>query len=363
MSETPFPRILNLRADEWVEVRSQAEILSTLDSHARLEELPFMPQMLAYCGQKFQVQKHAHKVCDTVNGTGARRLSNCVVLEGLRCDGLAYGGCEMKCTILWKEAWLKRVSDGQSGQPNPIAGCSESDIWAGTHRIQEKDGNAEPVYMCQAVQLPFATRPLSRWALWQYVEDYRSGNVGIAHILSSLFVLFMHDLAESGLGFGSAVRATYDMIQKMRGGMPYLFRRGRIPAKSKTPTANMNIQVGELVKIKKYEEILDTVDDKLNNRGMTFHAEMATHCGKTFRVSQRLKKIMNEKTGQLLVLKNECLVLEGLQCIGIYAKPIYCPRASYLYWREIWLERVNGHGVMSCASSQNGIQANTRNSS
>lgn len=343
MNESPKSITLRLRAGEWIEVRSRSEILSTLDSTARLEELPFMPQMLEYCGQRFQVQKRAHKVCDTVNGTGARSLSNAVILEGLRCDGVAYGGCEMRCTIIWKEAWLKRVTDGQDMQPSPSSTCSESDIWAGTRRPQEGEGGEGPLYRCQAVQLPFATQQLPRWALWQYVEDYRSGNARISQILSSLFALLTHDLAESGLGFGSALRSAYDAIQRVRGGTPYPFRRGRIPAMSRTPSVNTSIQVGELVKIKNYRDILETVDDKLINRGMAFHPEMAIHCEKTFRVSQRLKKIMNEKTGQLMVLKNECLVLEGLQCEGLFTKPIYCPRATYPYWREIWLERIPDH--------------------
>ena len=52
---------LNLRVGEVVEVRSEAEILSTLDANGRLEGLPFMPEMLKYCGQRFQVYKSAHK--------------------------------------------------------------------------------------------------------------------------------------------------------------------------------------------------------------------------------------------------------------------------------------------------------------
>ena len=39
-------RALNLRAGEWVEVRSREEIVATLDEDARLEDLPFMPEML-----------------------------------------------------------------------------------------------------------------------------------------------------------------------------------------------------------------------------------------------------------------------------------------------------------------------------
>ena len=37
-----------LRAGDWVEVRSKEEILATLDENGRLEDLPFMPQMLQY---------------------------------------------------------------------------------------------------------------------------------------------------------------------------------------------------------------------------------------------------------------------------------------------------------------------------
>ena len=106
MATRQISKHLGLNAGDWVMVRSKEEILSTLDSNSRLDELPFMPQMLAYCGQKIRVRYRAHKVCDTVNESGARKLSNAVVLDNLRCDGQMYGGCEMKCTIIWKEAWL-----------------------------------------------------------------------------------------------------------------------------------------------------------------------------------------------------------------------------------------------------------------
>jgi hypothetical protein len=73
---------------------------------------------------------------------------------------------------------------------------------------------------------------------------------------------------------------------------------------------------------------------------MGFHPEMVPYCGKTFRVKQRLHRIINEKTGRLITLKNSCLVLDGVSCYGRYAQPINCPRAMPPYWREIWLERV-----------------------
>jgi hypothetical protein len=65
---------LNLRVGEVVEVRSEAEILSTLDANGHLEGLPFMPEMLKYCGQRVRVYKSAHKTCDTIQpGSRTRR--------------------------------------------------------------------------------------------------------------------------------------------------------------------------------------------------------------------------------------------------------------------------------------------------
>src|SRR5262245_55265583 len=99
---------LGLKPDDWVIVRSKEEILSTLDKNGRLEELPFMPQMFQFCGQRLQVYRHVHKLCGAGRLQG-NRMFNTVNLKSVRCDGQAYGGCETQCMILWKEAWLKRA--------------------------------------------------------------------------------------------------------------------------------------------------------------------------------------------------------------------------------------------------------------
>lgn len=345
------PKRLKLRAGEWVEVRSVEEIMATLDASGRLEGLPVMPQMLQYCGQRFRVRKRAHKLCDTAYATGARKMSSAVFLDDLRCDGKAFDRCEMNCTIFWKEAWLKRAdppqgpdSGGGDGR-TPFVSASlpeegQAKIWAATRMESEIDGKRDITYICQATQILEATKPLTRWEPRQYIEDYTSGNARLSQILAGLLFVVYSTLVDSGLGFGSALRWLYDTFQKLRGGPPYPSRRGHLPLKSKTPTANLNIQAGELVRIKDYRQILDTVDEQLVNRGMSFHPEMVPHCGKVFRVQRRLKRIMNERTGKIMELKNPCLVLEGADCIGRYTKPLNCPRASNPYWREIWLERV-----------------------
>src|SRR6266511_204449 len=103
---------LNLRVGELVGVRSVEEILGTLDQDGRLEALPFMPEMLKFCGRRFRVYKRADKACDRIEFQGMRRMNDAVHLEGLRCDGEAHGGCQAGCLIHWKEAWLKREEPG-----------------------------------------------------------------------------------------------------------------------------------------------------------------------------------------------------------------------------------------------------------
>ena len=76
---------------------------------------------------------------------------------------------------------------------------------------------------------------------------------------------------------------------------------------------------------------------------MSFSAEMAPYCGGMFRVHKRVSQIIDEKTGKMLKFKNDCIILEGVICQARYnRKMIFCPRSTYPYWREIWLERVAG---------------------
>src|SRR5258708_22631488 len=100
-----------LSAGDWVEVRGKEEILSTLDDRGQLDGMPFMPEMLQYCGRRFQVHKRAHKTCDysTPYPYRVRRLDGTVHLN-TRCDVAAHGGCQAGCLLYWKQAWLKPVN-------------------------------------------------------------------------------------------------------------------------------------------------------------------------------------------------------------------------------------------------------------
>src|SRR5271154_6745856 len=61
------------RKGDLVEVRRPPEILATLDAHGMVDGLPFMPEMAAYCGRRFAVDRRADRMCDTIRYTGTRR--------------------------------------------------------------------------------------------------------------------------------------------------------------------------------------------------------------------------------------------------------------------------------------------------
>jgi hypothetical protein len=67
------------RRGQWIEVRSAAEIAATLDADAKLDGLPFMPEMLAFCGRRLQVHRRAGRIC--VEGHGARSLRATVLRD------------------------------------------------------------------------------------------------------------------------------------------------------------------------------------------------------------------------------------------------------------------------------------------
>lgn len=109
-------------------------------------------------------------------------------------------------------------------------------------------------------------------------------------------------------------------------------------AGERTPTAELGLQPGELVRIKSKAEILRTLNDDLLNRGMGFEEEMARYCGRSARVRARVDRCIDEKSGRMLRMKNPCIILDDVVCAGVYNSN--CPREFVPFWREIWLERI-----------------------
>ena len=343
----------SLKSGDIVEVASREEILRTLDKDGRLEGLPFMPEMFTFCGQRMRVFRRAHKTCDTTGSADGRHkgrsMKDAVHLEGARCDGSAHGHCEAACLIFWKEAWLKRVPETRTGlsadrrtggaEAKEGVGCSESLVHEGTQRIT-KNKTRGPRYICQATEIPVATQPLGWWVLRQYAQDFMSRNVGFGAVTRGLLHRWYENLINAGIGLGGPLRWLYDLLHRLWGGAPYPHRSGIIPIGETTPTVTLDLQAGEMVRVKSYGEILATCDRANKNRGMRFDAEMVPYCGGTYRVLKRVTRIIDEMTGRMQVLRNACIILEDVVCQARYSEcRLFCPRSIYPFWREIWLER------------------------
>src|SRR3989442_14243615 len=168
-----------LRQGDLVEVKGPSEILATLDERGALLGLPFMPEMVPYCGRRFTVERRAEKVCDTIHYTGSRRLHDSVLLEDLRCDGSRHDGCQAECRLFWKEAWLRKVETKvpatRAFAPADLAALLERTS-RNARRAVEVSGRLEPRYVCQATDLPQCTEHLKTWDARSYARQYTSGN-------------------------------------------------------------------------------------------------------------------------------------------------------------------------------------------
>lgn len=322
------------RVGDRVEVRSREEILLTLDRYGALNRMPFMPEMLQFCGHRFTVIKRAEKACTASDNT-VRKVSGAVHLDGVRCDGSAHGGCEASCLLYWKEEWLKPVdmpeqrklelsNGGHSARQNISFETWNTidELTRNTKRPPGHPGFSEAFY-CQATAIPEFGKVLSPWNFAQYVRDLQSGNVKLMDLLRGLAA--------------SAVR-------KVRFSLVDSWREQETKG-MRTPGAEPEFGPGDMVEIRPVTEILTTLDHRGRNRGLSFTPEMKELCGRRFRVARRIHKIIDERTGQMVRLAGGCLILEGAICGGDRHR--FCPRMSHLYWRDIWLR-----GVRTAAPSR-----------
>ncbi len=110
-TETPSQDdVLALRPGECVEVKTVDEIMATLDANRRHKGLLWMTGMNKYCGRRYRVFRRVDKILLETNGE-LRNMKNTVLLEGVMCDGKAFGGCDRSCFHFWREAWLRRCAE------------------------------------------------------------------------------------------------------------------------------------------------------------------------------------------------------------------------------------------------------------
>jgi len=299
-----------------VEVRPWPEIAATLDEQGMLDGLPFMAEMVRFCGRRFTVSRRVERTCDEASGQ-MRRIRNTVFLEELRCDGSEHGGCQKACMLFWKEAWLTQVeASGLSLAAEERKANNVNTCLYGHHL-------ADGEYICQATELTRATSQLPIWDLRLYFRDLRAKT----HSLPKLLRILSY--------------AVFLRLRRYLTGKSHMVLEGRLTT---TPRDALHLQPGELIRVKSKKEITATLDRHGRNRGLAFTVEMVPFCGGTFRVLGRIEKMIHEPSRRLIELANT-VILENVVCDGCHILRGGCVRANYLYWREIWLERVPVEGA------------------
>ncbi len=313
-------------AGDRVTVRLPQEILSTLDSNGALDGHPFMPEMLDYCGKTFRVHRRVEKTCVDVEPpieSNRRFAKNDVVtLEGLRCDGSGHDGCKRGCRIYWKEAWLRPADLAETVVPVDEAALAELRA-----RLKVK-ADAER-YFCQSTELLRSTEAfpgrMKPWLVRIALRQIRQHDLSpweTAKLFVRWFRLRIH-------------RAIYGE-DRLRG-----------PHTKGTPVAVLDLKPGELVRIKDFDQIVATLDRKKRNRGISLCHEMTRCCGAVAEVRYRVNRLIEERSGKMRELyhtvtlenpRGETSVCDECLCYGEMGD---CPRGELMYWREIWLERVN----------------------
>jgi hypothetical protein len=322
-----------LRPGDVVEVKAPEEILRTLDADGTLDRLPFMPEMVEFCGRTFQVSKRVVKTCyyTKAGSSGMRkfRTDDVVLLDGLRCSGAEHGGCQKACMIFWREAWLRKVDN--VSVPETAPPCRNNGGWAtSSHvaldgreqlRARLKTLSGPQTYFCQASELLNATNELSRWERFgKSFGDVRAGNCSSLEMARRIGIWLFWRIRRVFLG---------------------AYARG---SNKSTPVGGINLQPGEWVEVKPMESITETLNESAHNRGLYFTPAMRLLCGEQHRVEKKVDKIIVDGTGEMRQLRNT-VFLEGSLCGCACVAFGGCPRGEFAYWREIWLSRSGGLGA------------------
>lgn len=109
-----------------------------------------------------------------------------------------------------------------------------------------------------------------------------------------------------------------------------------------TPSAIQpaHLQTSDRVRVRSREEIESTLDPFKELKGCAFLEYMWQYCGTIQRVLQPVERFLDERDYRVKKARGVVL-LEGVLCHGT---PVFgrCDRCCHLFWREEWLEKIDG---------------------
>lgn len=320
------------KAGDWVQVKVWEEIAKTLDAAGTTDGLPFMPEMVEFCGGRYQVRRYAEHSCmEMPAGRYVTRTfdqKDLVMLHGLQCSGLNHDGCQRACSIFWKSCWLEKSTDQSDGatavqsKPAPVP--------------QTLKIKASPTkYFCQATQLCVISHDHQpQDTISQIKTDLQTGAVGWFAMIPLIVLPYLRKL-----------RNRYLWRPRLRGTL------------TRTPVQELGLQPGDLVEVKSRQEIEATLDKEGRNRGLVCDAELISNCGKQFRVLGRLDRMISEATGEMRTV-TATVMLVGVPCPCSFAVG-GCPRTDFSYFREIWLKKVDDNRSGARTSLMSGWDRNS----
>lgn len=286
-------------------VKSPSEILQTLDADGKLDGLPFMPEMVVYCGSYVRVYRSARRTC--VVGHGFREMKDAVFLQDARCDGNFHDHCDRACLLFWKKAWLAPAE----AAPVAPSAWSAQDAAAAERlrRLPTRDGVR---YTCQSTALESATTALHRWDVRPLLREILARELSLSDFVRILF----RTLRRRANGGGTERQIVGVPGQKSRG--------------------SLDLRRDEWVALKPIDELRKQLDEHGRNCGLNFPPTMHQAIGRSYQVAFPVRQIILEQTGMMVKLSNT-VALDGLLCEGV--EVANCPRGEYLYCRESWLKR------------------------
>lgn len=289
-----------------VEIRSLDDIVQTLDASGCFDALPFMPEMAQLCGQRARVYRCVDKIYDYGRSNTLKRLEDAVLLAGLRCDGSAHDGCQASCYLLWKRSWLRPVADGESGRQRLEQHVPTA--W--------RQGTASRSrYSCQYTQLAAASTPIRQWDIRQDLRPLFTGNVTLVAFCVALLTRL------------------FNTVQSTRGGVSYPAMM--VTTGGSTRSVGPSLAPGDPVRVLAMKDIAKTLDQHGRNRGLWFDAEMVKQCGRRHTISHNVERIIDSTSGQMLKMKNSCLLLTGVDVSGEFHR--FLAQHERPFWRAVWL--------------------------
>lgn len=315
--ENRVDRETRLKPGDWIEVKALDYIVKTLDADGTLDGLPFMPEMVQYCGQQFQLGRRARKSCveyvdHTSTTIGMREFCGdpLWVIDDLRCAGTDHDGCQRACLIFWKSEWLTKLNTS-----GPIASPSVVNTVTPSPTLKTKVDPSQ--YFCQSTELVRVTKPLSLGGRFRICfSEVASGDVGVVEMLKRIITPMFWKAMDR-----------------------FVSPRYVIGPLEKTALTKLDLKSGELIEVKSAGDIRQTLNRKGCNRGLRYDHGLNQFCGTRHCVRDRLDRIIVESTGRMIKIEGT-VTLQDTTCQCHMSAVGGCVRQDLVYWREAWLHRV-----------------------